>query len=56
MARVVDKLKEVGRVPHDFQLGQCPRSTAFTLSRTTDSLVGRELEVETVLASLRQHR
>ena len=53
--RVVKQLKDLGRVPRDYVLTQGRRPALWTLSRTTDSLVGREDEVEVVLASLRQH-
>ena len=51
--RVTTKLKDLGRVPRDHVRGARP--VAWTLSRTTTALVGREAEVEDVLGSLRQH-
>ena len=51
--RVEEKLKALGRVPSGFVRGA--RSVAWTLSRMTTALVGRETEVQDVLASLRQH-
>ena len=56
MERVRDKLEDLGRNPQDYHHSQRRRSAAFALSRTTKCLVGREAQVETVLASLRQHR
>ena len=52
--RVIRKLKDLGRVPHEYEWSQGRRPALWTLSRTTNSLVGREAEVEAVLASLRQ--
>ena len=53
--RIVGKLKDLDRVPRDYvrRYGRGP--SVWTLSCTTDSLVGREAEVKVVLASLRQH-
>ena len=53
--RIVGTLKGLGRVPRDYVRRQGRRPVVWTLSRTTDSLVGREAEVKVVLASLRQH-
>jgi MoxR-like ATPase len=52
---VLQELKHLDRVPRDFVLTECRRPAVWTLTRTTDSLVGREVEVEAVLASLQQH-
>ena len=53
--RVLQKLQNLGRIPPDFVWSQSRRPAVWTLSRTTNSLVGREVEVDLVLASLRQH-
>ena len=53
--RVLQKLKDLGRVPRGFVRSPARRPAMWTLSQTTNSLVGREGEVEVVVASLRQH-
>ena len=53
--RVVKQLKDLGRVPRDYVRTQGRLPALWTLRRTTDSLVGRDDEVEAVLTSLRQH-
>ena len=53
--RVLQQLKDLGRVPRDFVRSQVRRPAVWTLSRTTSHLVGREYEVKAVLDSLRQH-
>ena len=53
--RVLQLLKDLGRVPRDFTRSQGRRPAVWMLSSTTDALIGRESEVEVVLTSLRQH-
>ena len=53
--RVLQQLKDLGRVPRDFARSRNRRPVAWTLSRTTTDLIGREGEVRTVLASLQEH-
>ena len=52
--RVLEKLKVLGRVQPDYTWIRGRRPSVWTLSRTTDSLVGREEDVAAVLDSLRQ--
>ena len=53
--RVLQRLKDLGRVPRDFARNLDTRPAVWTLSRTTNALVGREREVKVVLAALRRH-
>ena len=55
MKRVLQMLQSLGRVPRDFVWSEVRRPAVWTLSRTTNSLVGRDSEVDLVLDSLRQH-
>ena len=53
VARVLQKLEDLGHVPPTLSLGDRP--AVWTLSRTTDVMIGRAAEVNMVVASLRQH-
>ena len=53
--RVLHKLKALGRVPRHVTLGHDRRPAAWTLGRMTKRIIGREAEIEAVLASLQQH-
>ena len=55
MERVLQTLKDLGRVPRDFARSQGRRPAIWALSRTTEALIGRERDIEKVLTSLQQH-
>jgi hypothetical protein len=53
--RVLQHLKDLGRVPRDFTRRPGRHPAAWTISRTTQTVIGRERDVEVVLKSLRRH-
>ena len=55
VGRVERKLKALGRVPRNFVRHQGRRPALWTIDRMTNSLIGREGDVQLVLKSLRQH-
>ena len=55
VGRVMPKLRDLRRVPSGLQVVLNDTAPVWTLSRTTNALVGRAIELEMVLASLRRH-
>ena len=53
--RVLQRLAHLGRIPRHFTPKLGNRAATWTLSRTTNAIVGREHEIELVQASLRRH-
>ena len=55
VARVLIELKRLGRVAPTYMLSYSRRPVAWMVSRTTNTLVGREADVQLVRESLQQH-